>query len=189
MSSRRSLSLSGAARQTLAAALAATAVGFSPGAQGQSGGGTPAEGDAATQLVAGTWTLNCAPAGDSDALNCEASQTVAVAKTQQTVLAVFVTPRRRDGEPDGFALRFQLPHGIDIPAGVRLRIDGEAMPAPAIQTSSPAGLFARTGLTEPLLAAMRKGAAMEVDVTALTGASVTVPVTLNGFSAIFAKLQ
>ena len=130
-------------------------------------------------------------AGEPAGLNCEASQTVAVARTRQTVLAVFVTPRQRDGKPDGFALRFQLPHGIDIPAGVRLRIDGKPAPGapPTIQTSAQAGLYARTDLDAALLAALRKGAAMEVEVTAMSGASIAVPATLNGFSAIFAKLQ
>jgi invasion protein IalB len=151
-------------------------------------GTTPAE--AETTLVSSSWTVGCGPAADGDKdLLCEASQTIVVRKTGQTLLVAYVTPWRQAGVPNSFVLRFQLPHGLDIPAGVQVRIDGRPMASPVIQTSGNAGVFARTNLTSMLLSALKKGATMTVTFTALNGRKLSVPVTLDGFSAAFAKLK
>jgi len=139
------------------------------------------------KLLASGWTLGCRPAGEAKELLCEGAQTITVEQTRQTVLGVFVTPA--PGAPTAFALRFQLPHGLDIPAGVKMQIDDKAADAPVIQTSGQAGLFARAPLTDALLATLKKGALLTVEVTALNGSKLTVPVPLEGFSAVFAKLQ
>jgi invasion protein IalB len=146
----------------------------------------PAAGGA--KLIASGWTLGCRPTGEAQTLLCEASQTITVEQTRQTVLGAFVTPTAAEGAAP-FALRFQLPHGLDIPAGVKMLIDDKPAEAPVIQTSGQAGLFARSPLTDTLLAALKKGAMMTVEVTALNGSKLTVPVPLDGFSAVFGKLQ
>lgn len=139
------------------------------------------------QLLASTWTLGCKPDSSTKELLCEASQTIAVEQTRQTLLIAFVTPWT--DEDGSYVLRFQLPHGLDIPAGVELQIDDVPVQSPVIQTSNQIGVFARTALADPLLAAMKKGATMQVAFSALNGTKLTVPVSLEGFSAIFDKLQ
>lgn len=141
------------------------------------------------QLVSGGWTLGCRSERRSKQLLCEASQTIAVAKTRETLLSVFVTPVQNEEETQSFVLRFQLPHGLNLPAGVHFQIDEQAAQSPVIQTSNQAGLFARSELTEALLTALKKGATMTVSFSALNGNTLSVPVTLSGFSAVFAKLQ
>ena len=96
------------------------------------------------KLIAGGWTLACKSDGAGKNLRCEMSHTVAVARTRQTILSVHVTPIRQADKPDRFVLRFQLPHGLNLPAGVKLQIDGKDAPAPLIRTSSQAGVFANT---------------------------------------------
>lgn len=148
------------------------------------------QGDAdAPRLVASGWTVNCRPAEQAQEVACEASQSIALENTRRAVLTVFVTPWRGEDAGFGELLRFQLPHGIDIPAGLTLAVDGKAMDAPTIQTSSPAGLFARIGLTAPLRDALKAGATMTLGATALNGNTLAIPVPLIGFTAIFSKLQ
>ncbi|CAN0509396.1 unnamed protein product, partial [Discosporangium mesarthrocarpum] len=120
---------------------------------------------------------------------CEASQSIALENTRRAVLTVFVTPWHGDDAGFGEVLRFQLPHGLDIPAGLTMAVDGQALDAPAIQTSSPAGLFARIGLTAPLRDALKAGATMTLGATALNGNTLAVPVPLDGFTAVYDKLQ
>ena len=72
---------------------------------------------------------------------------------------------------------------------MHFQIDEQAAQSPVIQTSNQAGLFARSELTEALLTALKKGATMTVSFSALNGNTLSVPVTLSGFSAVFAKLQ
>ena len=141
------------------------------------------------KLVTSNWQLNCRPAGEAQELRCEASQTVTVQSSGQTLLVAQVMPWTQDGAAAPWLLRFQLPHGLEIPAGVAMAIDDAAMPAPVIQTSSQAGVYARAPLDDALLAAMRKGKLMTVGLTALNGSALTVPVSLNGFTAVFGKLQ
>jgi len=141
------------------------------------------------KLVTSNWQLNCRPVGTAQDLLCEASQTVSVQGSGQTLLVALVSPWQQDGAATPYLLRFQLPHGLDIPAGVAMKIDDAAMPSPVIQTSSQAGIFARAPLDDALLAAMKKGKLMTVGLTALNGSALTVPVSLNGFTAVFGKLQ
>lgn len=143
---------------------------------------------AGSELQASTWDLSCSAAPDPGALACEASRTLALAGTGQVFLAVFVTPVDRPDAPR-HALRLQLPHGVDVPAGVELQVDGQPAAAPAVQTSGPGGLFARTDLTPELLAALRTGAEMTVVFFAITGQRFSVPVPLAGFAAIYDKLD
>ena len=141
------------------------------------------------RLVSNGWNLGCAPGGGAGELFCEASQTIAVAETQQILLVVFVTPWTQADASDPFVLRFQLPHGLNLPEGVQILIDDTPAQSPVIQTSTQAGVYARIGLGDQLLESLRKGTSMNVSFTAMNGNLLTVPVTLDGFSAIFAKLQ
>ncbi|NKB58599.1 MAG: hypothetical protein GKS00_19895 [Alphaproteobacteria bacterium] len=144
---------------------------------------------AGPKLVSSAWTVGCRPAGKSQDLLCEASQTIALAESRQTLLGVYVTPWKQAGKPDSFILRYQLPHGLNFPAGVQVKIDDKAAPAPEIQTSNQVGVFARTDLTDPLLASLKKGAAMTVEFSSMNGNKLAIPVTLKGFSAVFEKLK
>ena len=116
-------------------------------------GGWPGKG---AKLASTGWNLGCKPNSRTQKLFCEASQTIAVERTRKTLLAVFVTPWQRADASNSFALRFQLPHGLDLQAGVHILIDDKAGPTPEIQTSSRNGLFARTELTDPFLASLKK---------------------------------
>ena len=131
------------------------------------------------ELISNGWTLSCAPDSSAEELLCEASQTIAVAETRQTLLVVFMTPWVQADATEPFVLRFQLPHGLDIPRGVQFQVDDNPEQSPIIQTSTQAGVYARIGLVDPLLASLKKGATLNVSFTAMNGNKLTVSATLK----------
>lgn len=141
------------------------------------------------ELVSNGWNLGCTPLSSTKELRCEASQTIAVAKSRQTLLVVFVTPWQQAKAANHFVLRLQLPHGLDLPKGIKIQIDDKPVQSPVIRTSTQAGVYARIGLSAPLLASLKKGTTMKVSFTAMNGNKLTVPVSLDGFSTIFARLK
>lgn len=150
---------------------------------------TPEAAAAGPKLVSSNWTVSCRPAGETQELLCEASQTINLAESRQTLMGVFVTPWKDKDKKEGFILRFQLPHGVNMPLGVQTKIDNQAAPSPEIQTSNQVGLFAKTDLTGPLLSALKKGTTMTVSFSSMNGNKLAIPVTLKGFSAVFEKLK
>lgn len=150
---------------------------------------TPETPAAGPKLVSSSWTVSCRPAGETQELLCEASQTISLADSRQTLLGVFVTPWKDKDKKDGFILRYQLPHGVNLPLGVQTKIDNKAGPSPEIQTSNQVGLFAKTNVTAPLLANLKKGTTMTVSFSSMNGNKLAIPVTLKGFSAVFEKLK
>lgn len=144
---------------------------------------------AGPKLISSSWTVSCRPAGETQELLCEASQTISLAESRQTLLGVFVTPWQQKDKKEAFILRFQLPHGVNLPKGVHTKIDNKAGPAPEVQTSNQVGLFAKTDVTPTLLASLKKGSTMTVSFSSMNGNQLAIPVTLKGFSAVFEKLK
>ncbi|MDF2234824.1 invasion associated locus B family protein [Albimonas sp. CAU 1670] len=149
--------------------------------------GASAQEAAEAQIVATGWTLSCrADAADAAPL-CEAAQTLALRETGRTFASVVIGPAG-DGST-ALVLRAQLPHGLDIPAGVGLLVDGREAARLEVRTSGPAGLFARTALTAELRAALAAGEALSLSFATLDGGRAQAPMPLAGFAALAAKLD
>ena len=58
-----------------------------------------------------------------------------------------------------------------------------------LQTSDATGLYARIGLSGELLSSMKQGSTLKVSFAAMNGNNFQIPLTLNGFTAVFAKLK
>ena len=129
------------------------------------------------------WSVTCADGGKG--LACKATQTVVLAKTRQLVLAVSVS---KPAGGTGTAILLHLPHGLFIPAGVTMDIDDQQAEMLAIQTCDPKGCYAGAPVAPDKLAAMSKGAKINVTFRDLKNQKVTVPVPLNGFEAAYKKL-
>jgi invasion protein IalB len=148
-----------------------------------------AKGATSAKLVSGPWNLECHPAGPEQKLVCEVSKKIALEKTRKILLTVFVTPRNAGKGAEAHVLRYQLPHGLNLTSGVKVQIDkGEAL-SPIIVTTSQAGVFARLGMNAVLLGSLKKGSIMKVDFAAMNGTSLSIPVSLQGFSAVYDKLK
>ena len=133
--------------------------------------------------------MGCGPTGKNAALICQATQTIGIEKSRQVILVITVAPWRMKNSDADFVVRVRLPHGVNIPAGVQIKIDDAPSRSLVIQTSTKEGLFARTGLSEGLLSSMKRGAVMHVSFQSLAGKKLQIPTTLKGFSAVFSKLK
>lgn len=131
------------------------------------------------------WTLNCA-SGATGTLECQMSQNLTESKSGQRVLTVTIRKQPKDGT---MALLLALPHGLYIPSGASYQIDQGAKNAVAIQTSDQNGAYAAVPLNEALIAALKAGTTLNVAMESLARSPVTIPLSLNGFTAAFDKLS
>jgi invasion protein IalB len=133
------------------------------------------------------WQVSCAQTSAEVEESCEASQIVSLKQNGQAILAAFLTPARQD-EKRVVLLRLRLPHGLSIPAGINLSIDDTKPSADIVlQTSTQAGIFARTVVTPSLRKDLAVGRLLEVTFQTLDGARITVPVQLKGFNFAYQK--
>jgi invasion protein IalB len=159
--------------------------------KGKNKGKTPAVAAPATsaKLVSSPWNLECHPTGPEQKLVCDASKKIALEKTRKILLTVFVTPRNTGKGAEAYVLRYQLPHGLNPASGVKVQIDKGKALSPIFVTSSQAGVFARLGMNAVLLGALKKGSVMKVDFAAMNGTNLSIPVSLQGFAAVYDKLK
>lgn len=141
------------------------------------------------KIVTGVWTVNCSPVGEDQKLICEASRTIALQQTGESLLTVFVSPWQQDGATEPFLMRLQLPHGLDLPKGVQIKVDEGSAGTATFQTTTPTNVFARLGLSDGLIGSLKKGKIMSVSFSGINGNQISIPVPLNGFTAVFAKLK
>lgn len=141
------------------------------------------------QLVSTNWNVGCQPAQQGKKMLCEASKRVLLAKGRSLLLAVYVTPTGKGKGTEAYMLRYQLPHGLNLTAGVKVQVDKGDTMTPVIVTSSQAGVFARSAMTDKVLSTLKKGSTMTVAFSGLNGSQLSVPVSLQGFSAVYDKLN
>ncbi|MCP4932675.1 MAG: hypothetical protein GY927_00385 [bacterium] len=141
------------------------------------------------RLVSSNWVSGCKSVGADNKLYCQATQTISIQKTKQALIVLIVTPWKQKTATDPYLLRIRVPHGTNIPAGVRIQIDNKPFQRLAVITSTAAGLFARIGLSKKLLSSMEKGAILKVGFNSLNGKKILVPSTLKGFGSIIKKLN
>jgi invasion protein IalB len=106
-------------------------------------------------------------------------------ETKQQLLSVLV---QRERKSNGLVLLLRLPHGLYLPAGVQYAVDrGQAKKLP-IQTSDANGAYAGTRLTPDLLLDLKRGKTLTVRAVAANRKTLTIVVTLAGFTAAYEKL-
>ena len=148
-------------------------------AEGPSPGGPAAPtADPSPAIPQENWTVNCT--GDAAARTCSIIQNL-VTDQQQRLLTLLVQADAK-GQP---SLLLVLPHGLFLPAGVQIRIDGGKPQKLVIQTADENGGYAGVPITPPLLATLRKGQELNVTFFSAQQNDITVPVTLAGFSRAY----
>lgn len=145
----------------------------------------PAAQAPAPEKPAVAWTVNCASA-NAGALECQMSQNLTESKTGQRVLTVTIRKQPKDG---AMAMLLALPHGLFIPAGASYQIDAAEKKTVAIQTSDQNGAYAAVPLNADLIKALKTGTSLNISMESVTRNPVTIPVSLNGFTAAIDKLD
>ena len=134
-----------------------------------------------TQFVSSNWNVECQPDAIARRMLCELSYTVKVAKSGQlfTRIAIGAAPHQ---------IVLQLPHGLNLKAGVQLQVDENLPVSLAFTTSNQLGIFASSLISDALLASMQKGAKMKLMISAQDGKKIIIPISLIGFSLAVEKL-
>lgn len=127
----------------------------------------------------GDWVVNCVVPKDKKL--CSISQQLAQQSQgggAQRVLSIELQPGEKK-----VAGAFVLPFGLLLSRGAALQVDeGKAQPATAIRTCVPAGCIAPVTVDAGLLAAMRKGKQLKVNLVASdTEKPFALGVSLKGF--------
>ncbi len=129
------------------------------------------------------WAVDCADGGAG--LACKATQSIVMAKTHQLLLSISINKAAADRKSP---MLLQLPHGLFLPAGVTVAVDGAPPIKLEIQTCDVSGCYAGSGLESDTIAAISKGSNLNVVFEDLKKQKITVPVPLAGFDAAYKKL-
>lgn len=144
----------------------------------------PAAAQASPEAPSVPWLVNCASTGSQ--VTCEASQRLVVQKTGQLLLGVTVhiPPEAKTG-----AMMLHLPHGLFLPDGVTLDVDGKSAKKHDVQTCDHNGCYAGLQIEDSYLKTLQSGKALTVAFRNLQKEDVRVPISLSGFKEAYAKLQ
>jgi invasion protein IalB len=86
-------------------------------------------------------------------------------------------------------MRIDLPFGLDLPAGIELRVDGEPWAKAAIRTCFASGCIAFVLLDEEAVTRLKRGGRMGVIGKTADGRVIGWPVSLAGFTAAHDQLE
>lgn len=131
--------------------------------------------------VHGEWLVRCS--GEDDVASvCEAYRNLFLTDSEQRLLHIAVG----HGAEENAAVAILIaPLGVALAEGMSIRIDG-GWPAEFDYVNCTAdGCRVRAPLDEGMLSAMQSGVEMRVIVAELSGRRVSIPVSLDGFTAAF----
>jgi len=139
----------------------------------------------AAKPPAGRWSLICPSFTQGVANTCRVTQRVLLKKTKALLMSASVRAFGRGKPP---ALVLHLPHGLYLPAGVALAIDGTAFKKLQYQTCTRRGCFASTKLDAAALARLKTGNTLRVVMKNLRRKDIKVTLSLVGFSGAYGKM-
>ena len=161
-------------------------VGAELGAGAAAGAGKPAEPEI-LEIVRdtfGDWQIRCAPEGD----NCFMYQ-LALDGQQNPVAEFSLLKLPAEAEATA-GVTVVTPLGTLLPAGLVLQVDGGERRQYPFSWCSQVGCFARFGLDDGSIDAMKRGNGGKVTLVSVSApnAPVTLDVSLSGFTAAFDSL-
>jgi invasion protein IalB len=174
--------MGGPARLRAACALVALAIAGAivPASAQEAGDAAPA---AAARLKQ-PWAVACSGDQITGRLVCAISQTLVSQQTGQKLVSVQV---RKDDKGATSAI-FNLPHGIELPKGVAVKVDQGAEETIVIRSADENGSYATLPLPEPRLAELRRGSILSLAVQTLSGDRIIFEISLAGFSAAYGMM-
>jgi invasion protein IalB len=142
---------------------------------------------AAAQSKAQNWSVSCVSRSRVAGAECSVEQRVLIRETGQTLGRLLIKTGANDGGPG--ALLLQIPLGVSIQAGIKLRVDDAEIEALEIQTCDAGGCYAGGPLSEKLLGAAKAGKLLNVEFSDTQQRAVSVNFVLDGFSAAYGDIR
>jgi invasion protein IalB len=134
----------------------------------------------------GSWTVTCASLPDQGRF-CRIAQKLSQGADKPPILSVFL--RNDTGEGELGRITFVTPLGLSLPQGVRMVInEAEVVQAPYLNCQT-SGCVAQSVLSDPAIAAMKAGSVASVTLALMDGQQAAITLSLQGFTAAWARLQ
>lgn len=131
------------------------------------------------------WSVTCSDrvAGN---FTCEMTQSLIDQKSGGQIILLSIK-NTSDGAANALLVRFA--HGIYLPAGVTLSIDGTAPMPLQFQKSDQLGVYAALPLTDKMIGDMRKGKALTLRTEIKKGEPFELTALLDGFGPALDKVK
>lgn len=146
---------------------------------------TPAK--PAAEVPAQNWSVSCVSRSRLSEANCSVEQRVLIRETGQLLGRLLIKTGANDPGPGNLLL--QVPLGISIRAGLKLKVDDADIETLDIQTCDTAGCYAGGPVSGKLLDAARAGKQLKAEFSDTQQRVVTVNFVLDGFSAAFDDIK
>jgi invasion protein IalB len=132
------------------------------------------------------WAARCSSPSRDAPLECAIEQNAILTKTGQLVVLVNI---RVPGDTRAPIALVQLPLGLNLQAGARLKVDdGKSIDLP-IQTCENRGCYASVPVSLEMLAALRSGKQLKIIFQDLAKETLAIPMPLTDFAAAYDKIK
>jgi invasion protein IalB len=142
---------------------------------------------AAAQSKAQNWSVSCVSRSRIAAAECSLEQRVLIRETGQTLGRLLIKIGATETGPG--ALLLQIPLGVSIRAGIKIKVDDTAIETLDIQTCDAGGCYAGGPVSEKLLGAAKAGKLLNVEFSDTQQRAVSVSFVLDGFSAAYGDIK
>jgi invasion protein IalB len=132
------------------------------------------------------WAARCSSPSRDAPLECAMEQNAILTKTGQLVVLVNI---RVPGDTRAPIALVQLPLGLNLQVGAKFQVDdGKSADLP-IQTCENRGCYASVTISPETLNALRAGKQLKISFQDLAKETITIPLSLNDFSAAYDKIK
>ena len=132
------------------------------------------------------WAARCSSPSREAPLECAMEQNAILTRTGQLVVLVNI---RVPGDTRAPIALVQLPLGLNLQAGAKFQVDdGKSADLP-IQTCENRGCYASVPISSETLNALKAGKQLKISFQDLGKENITVPLSLNDFSAAYDKIK
>lgn len=141
---------------------------------------------AAAEGRAPGWSSSCTSKDRAAPLFCSMEQTLVASETGALIGKAEVRVTAKSEQP---LLLLLVPLGVDVRAGLRLRVDDAELADVAVQTCNAGGCLAALPLVPSAIAALRGGRVMTMTFRGTGKPELTARFSLAGFSETFGKIE
>ena len=132
------------------------------------------------------WAARCSSPSRDAPLECAMEQNAILTKTGQLVVLVNI---RVPGDTRAPIALVQLPLGLNLQAGAKFQVDDGKSTELPIQTCENRGCYASVPISPGTLNALRSGKQLKISFQDLSKETITVPLSLNDFTATYDKIK
>lgn len=141
----------------------------------------------AAAKTAENWLVSCVSPARIAPAECSMEQRVVLRETGQLLGRILIKVSGSDTGPG--ALLVQIPLGVSIRGGVKMKVDGKELAALEIQTCDASGCYAGGQLGEELLAGMKSGKTLSAEFGDMQRRPISANFVLAGFSSAYQAIQ